>query len=183
MLQQFDSPQDLYDNPANVFVAGFIGTPPMTLMHADLVVDGEGARLRIGDQFLPIPMWMLEQRPELGAKAGQEVIVGLRAEDIFHEWREDSHPLAVTVILSEALGSSVHLTFELHGTPVDETRLGSGLAKDEEAELSRLGHGKEIEGVAVFPPRLDFHNGDQITVYANSGRLQFFDVESGRALR
>ncbi|MEI6363051.1 MAG: ATP-binding cassette domain-containing protein [Actinomycetes bacterium] len=182
-LQQIAAPQDLYDNPDNVFVAGFIGTPPMTLMHADLIVDGDGTRLRIGDQFLPLPAWVLEQRAELAAKVGQEVIVGLRAEEIFHEWREGAYPLDVTVVLSEALGSSVHLTFELHGTPVDESRLGSGLANEDDAELSRLGHSKEIEGVAVFPPRLDFRNGDRITVHADSSRLQFFDVESGRALR
>jgi multiple sugar transport system ATP-binding protein len=182
-LQQVAAPQDLYDNPDNIFVAGFIGTPPMTLMHAILVVEADTAGLRIGAQYLPIPRSVVDARSELAAKAGQEIIVGLRAEDIFHEQREGSHPLAVSVVLSEALGSSVHLTFGLEGTPVDESRLGSGLAKEEEQELTRLGHSKEIEGVAVFPPRLQFRTGDAITVFADGSRLHFFDVESGRALR
>jgi multiple sugar transport system ATP-binding protein len=182
-LLQIAAPQDLYDNPDNLFVAGFIGTPPMTLMHAGLTVEGDSAGLRIGPQYLPIPRASVDSRPELAVKVGEEVVVGLRAEDIYPEQREGTHALEVTVVLSEALGSSVHLTFGLEGTPVDESRLGSGLAKAEDAELTRLGHSKEIEGVAVFPPRLHFQTGDRITVFADSSRLHFFDVESGRALR
>ena len=89
----------------------------------------------------------------------------------------------VFFLLSEALGPSVHLTFGLEGTPVDESRLGSGLDKGDEAEVTRLGHGKEIQGVAVFPPRLKFTTGDIVTVYVDSTRLHFFDVETGLALR
>ena len=182
-LLQIAPPQDLYDNPDNLFVAGFIGTPPMTLMHAGLVVDGDSTGLRIGSQFLPIPRAAVDSRPQLAAKAGEEIVVGMRAEDIYPEQREGTHPLAVTVVLSEALGSSVHLTFALDGTPVDEARLGSGLAREEDTELTRLGHNKDIEGVAVFPPRLHFKTGDPITVFTDSSRLHYFDVESGRALR
>ena len=55
VLQQVAAPQDLYDNPDNVFVAGFIGTPPMTLFHAGLTVDGDGARLKVGPRSLRVP--------------------------------------------------------------------------------------------------------------------------------
>ncbi|MHB1166094.1 MAG: ABC transporter ATP-binding protein [Candidatus Nanopelagicales bacterium] len=183
-LQQVAAPQDLYDNPDNVFVAGFIGTPPMALFHADLRSEGPDAWLQIGQQRLAIPHSLLAERPMLGASVGREVIAGLRAEDIHPDAREGSQALAATVILSEALGSSVHLTFGLEGVPVDEHRLGSGLAKDhEDVEVTRLGSGTEIQGVAVFPPRLRFQTGDPITIHVDASRLYFFDVESGHALR
>ena len=182
-LQQVAAPQELYDSPDNVFVAGFIGTPPMTLFHADLVVQGESVRLQVGPQSFPIPYEVLRERPSLAGKAGLEVIAGLRAEDVHPDAREGTHPLDATVVLSEALGSSVHLTFSLEGTPVDESRLGSGLASEEEAELTRLGQGQAIQGVAVFPPRLHFVTGDPTTIHVDSSRLHYFDVDSGNALR
>jgi multiple sugar transport system ATP-binding protein len=182
-LQQVAAPQDLYDNPDNVFVAGFIGTPPMTLFHAVLRSEGDELWLQIGDQRLPIDRALLGQRPSLAGAVGSEVIVGVRAEDISPEARPGTSPLSATVVLSEALGSSVHLTFGMEGTPVDENRLGSGLAKEEESEVTRLGGGTQIQGVAVFPPRLHFRTGDPITVHVDTGRLYFFDVETGDALR
>jgi multiple sugar transport system ATP-binding protein len=140
--------------------------------------------LQIGPQRLPLPRSVLAERPSLASAVGKEVIAGLRAEDIHPEPREGSHELAASVILSEALGSSVHLTFGLEGTPVDENRLGSGLAKDEEDHgITRLGGGTQIQGVAVFPPRLKFRTGDPITVHVDTSRLYFFDVDSGDALR
>ena len=182
-LLQIAPPQELYDRPDNVFVAGFIGTPPMTLFHAGLTVDGDDIRLKVGPQELPVSREVLDSRPSLRDKAGHEVIVGMRAEDVYVADREGLSPLSISVVLSEALGPSVHLTFGLEGTPVDESRLGSGLDKGDEAEITRLGHGKEIQGVAVFPPRLKFTTGDVVTVYVDSTRLHFFDVETGLALR
>ncbi len=182
-LQQVAPPQDLYDNPDNVFVAGFIGTPPMTLFHAGLTLGEGGALLRVGQQEVWLPENVIALRPSLRAKHGQEVIVGCRAEDIHWEGRDGLAPLAASVVLAEALGSSVHVTFMLEGTPVDESRLGSGLAKEDDEEVSRLGHGEGIQGTAVFPPRLHFGGGDAITIHLDPQRFHFFDVETGLAIR
>ena len=81
-LQQVAAPQDLYDNPDNVFVAGFIGTPPMTLFHAGLTVEGDSARLQVGPQEIALPREVLDQRPSLRERNQHEVIAGVRAEDI-----------------------------------------------------------------------------------------------------
>ena len=182
-LQQVAAPQDLYDNPDNVFVAGFIGTPPMTLFHAGLTLEGEGARLRVGEQEIWLPREVLDQRPSLRERNNQEVIAGVRAEDIHPEGRDGLAPLHATVVLAEALGSSVHVTFALEGTPVDESRLGSGLAKEAEEEVGRLGHGADIQGTAVFPPRLLFSVADPIMIHVDPWRMHFFDVETGLAIR
>ena len=181
-LQQVAAPQDLYDFPDNVFVAGFIGTPPMTLFHAGLTLEGDGARLTVGSQELWLPHGVLEERPSLRERNNQEIIAGVRAEDIHWEGREGLASLNASVVLAEALGSSVHVTFALEGTPVDEARLGSGLAKEAE-EVVRLGHSLDIQGTAVFPPRMHFTQDDPITVHVDPPRMHFFDLESGLALR
>jgi multiple sugar transport system ATP-binding protein len=182
-LQQVAAPQDLYDNPDNVFVAGFIGTPPMTLFHAGLTLEGDAARLKVGPQEIWLPRQVLDEHPGLREKHDQEIIAGVRAEDIHPEAREGLSSLQASVVLAEALGSSVHVTFALEGTPVDESRLGSGLAKDAEAEVARLGHAQDIQGTAVFPPRMHFRTDDDITIHIDPPRMHFFDLESGLALR
>jgi multiple sugar transport system ATP-binding protein len=182
-LQQVAAPQDLYDNPDNVFVAGFIGTPPMTLFHAGLTLEGDGARLRVGTQDIWLPAEVLEQRPALRGLNNREIIAGVRAEDIHHEYRDGLAGLDASVVLAEELGSSVHVTFGLEGTPVDESRLGSGLAKEEEEEVGRLGHANDIQGTAVFPPRLRFAPGEPVRINLDPVRMHFFDVDSGLALR
>ena len=182
-LQQIAPPQELYDNPDNVFVAGFIGTPPMTLFHADLTVGADGTRLRVGTQDIVLQGDVAAARPFLAAASGGEIIAGIRAEDIYVQEREGFAPLEISVLLSEALGPSVHVNFLLEGTPVDEGRLGSGLASAAENELNRLGQVSGIEGVAAFPPRMNFPVGSRMTAWIDPARLLFFDVESGRALR
>jgi multiple sugar transport system ATP-binding protein len=183
VLQQVAAPQDLYDNPDNVFVAGFIGTPPMTLFHAGLTIDDGGARLKLGQQEIWVPASVLEQRPSLREKNNQEVIAGVRAEDIHHEYQDGLVGLDASVVLAEALGSSVHVTFAIDGTPVDEARLGSGLKSEAESEVARLSHQSEIQGTAVFPPRMSFTQDAPIKIFVDPVRLHFFDLESGLALR
>jgi multiple sugar transport system ATP-binding protein len=70
-LQQVAAPQDLYDNPDNVFVAGFIGTPPMTLFHAGLMLEGDGGKLKVGPQEIWLPSSVFENHPSLREKNNQ----------------------------------------------------------------------------------------------------------------
>jgi multiple sugar transport system ATP-binding protein len=84
-LQQVAPPQELYDHPANLFVAGFIGSPAMNLLHGDLIEGSDGAgglRLEIGGQTLALPDEVLETRPGLRGYVGRQVIVGVRPEDM-----------------------------------------------------------------------------------------------------
>ena len=182
-LQQVAGPQDLYDNPDNVFVAGFIGTPPMTLFHAGFTLEGDTGRLKVGEQEIWIPEEVIVARPSLRAMHGREIIAGARAEDIHPQYREGLSTLRAEVVLAEALGSSVHVTFALHGTPVDESRLGSGLTHEDEQEVGRLSHASDIQGTAVFPPRLHFTTGEPVQINVDGARMHFFDVDSGLALR
>jgi len=181
-LLQIAPPQDLYDNPQDVFVAGFIGTPPMTLFHARLEGTLENAGFLVGDQRVALPAEYLKSRPALHSRLGHRVIVGIRAEDITIQERPDHIPLQVKVVMTEALGPSVNVTFSLAGEPIDEERLGSGLT-DEDEEVRGLKRHDGIQGVAALPPRTVTAIGSDITLWLDSARLHLFDEDSGLAIR
>ena len=81
VLQQVDAPQRLYDRPENLFVAGFIGTPPMNLLEGTVSVNG-GVSIDLGGNTLPIADEALANYPRLRDYDGRNVIVGLRAGDL-----------------------------------------------------------------------------------------------------
>src|SRR3954470_12387739 len=81
ILQQVDAPQRLYDRPENLFVAGFIGTPPMNLLEGSVTVNG-GVSVGLGGNTLAIPDQALASYPQLRDWNGRNVIVGLRAGDL-----------------------------------------------------------------------------------------------------
>src|SRR5207237_3749453 len=79
-LQQVDTPQRLYDFPANLFVASFVGSPPMNLFEATL--ERDGSRLVFGEAALDLPTDITSERPALAGYAGRRIAVGLRPEDV-----------------------------------------------------------------------------------------------------
>ena len=106
VLQQADAPQQLYDRPANLFVAGFIGTPPMNLIEADVSVENDVVTLAIGRQRLALADAALRHYPGLRGAAGRRVVVGFRASDLhLASDRPDLPTLLARLELIEALGS------------------------------------------------------------------------------
>src|SRR3954470_7796431 len=79
-LQQVDEPRALYDHPATLFVATFVGSPPMNLWHIRLAEEQGRVVLDCGDQRLPVPDSVLAQRPGLRSRVGDHVVLGLRPE-------------------------------------------------------------------------------------------------------
>ncbi|WP_395823734.1 ABC transporter ATP-binding protein [Collimonas sp.] len=85
VVQQFGSPQEIYDNPSNLFVAGFIGSPSMNFMHGKLAANGHGAAFELehGGQKTLLPLAPAQaQKPSIGNWVGKEVILGIRPEHI-----------------------------------------------------------------------------------------------------
>src|SRR5947199_3856410 len=82
VLQQVDRPQVLYDRPANLFVAGFIGSPAMNLVEAELAERNGALVARFGPHELALPAEVVAQRPALRRYAGRQVALGIRPEDI-----------------------------------------------------------------------------------------------------
>jgi len=111
ILQQVDTPRNMYDNPVNVFVAGFIGSPAMNLMQ----VDATGGTLHIGGAQMPIP----RETAEVADKAGRKITVGVRPEDM--DIVGEGHGLKTVVNLVEELGADAYVygTADLDGKPYD----------------------------------------------------------------
>ena len=159
VLQQVDTPREMYENPRNLFVAGFIGSPAMNLMGFPPVDGG----VQFGDGVLPVERDVL-------AKAGKEVVVGVRPEDL--ELSDDGTGLPVEVDVVEELGSDAFV----YGT----AQMGHGVAGDSDTPDSDI-IGKTI--IARTDPRSNVSRGDKIHLKPKTnGRVHLFDAESGARL-
>jgi multiple sugar transport system ATP-binding protein len=105
ILQQVGSPLEVYERPANLFVAAFIGTPPMSFFEATVTSGGQG--LACQGFEVPTPARV---RPALAGRDGLKVVLGVRPENVVAEGRAPrgpTTPLAVTVEIAEPLGDEV----------------------------------------------------------------------------
>ena len=112
VIQQVDTPQNLYDAPCNVFVAGFIGTPQMNFIDAKLEAKGDDVYVTFGSHSLKLPKEKAEN-PELKQYIGEEVTVGLRPECIYDD-EQHLAAMADTTIetyveVTELMGAEIYL--------------------------------------------------------------------------
>jgi multiple sugar transport system ATP-binding protein len=174
-LQQVDTPQRLYDHPANVFVAAFIGSPSMNLYEATLAIDGDGGTIQLGSQSLTLAPESLVARPALREYDGKRIVLGVRPEDF-----EDAsmagtvRPGSVIrgdVTLLEALGFEimVHLY-------IDAPRVDSG---DPDAVEEA---GTTANTVGRFHPRSAVKAGESAEIAVSVENLHFFDHETRLAI-
>jgi len=180
-LQQVDAPQRLYDRPENLFVAGFIGTPPMNLIEGTASVNG-GVSVDLGGNKLPIADEALANYPRLREYDGRKVIVGLRAGDL-HPGREHAElpKIHARVELVESLGGESMAYFR-----VDARQIKSEVAVEEQALESTDAAsvvGSRPNLVASFPPHVQLKLGDDVAVSVDTKNLHFFDEASGAPLR
>ena len=117
-LQQLGTPEEVYENPANLFVATFIGSPAMNVLTSRLESDHGHCVVSLGSQRLRIPPSVLGRRPGLADYGGREVIVGVRPEDfrtVSQGARDDEGVVGVTISRAESLGSELIVYFMLDG--------------------------------------------------------------------
>ena len=184
ILQQVDTPQRLYDHPSNLFVAGFIGTPPMNLIEATLVSADGSLALQIGEQRLPVPNDLLHRFP--GARGGSKtVVVGLRAGDLYPAASRPELPsLTARLELIEALGSESIAYFH-----IDAMAIRSADLVDEDDVMAVE---TEAEGVTATRPNLvasfdarealGLQLGRDLAIAVDTARMHLFDAESGEPL-
>jgi multiple sugar transport system ATP-binding protein len=181
VLQQVDAPQRLYDRPDNLFVAGFIGTPPMNLLEGTAIVNG-GVAVNLGGTVIPISDAALQQYPRLREYDGRPVIVGLRAGDLHPaQGRDDLPQIHATVELVESLGGESMAYFK-----VDARHIKSEVAEEE--EMLESGASETVVGsrpnlVASFPPHVQLKLRDEVPIAVDTKNLHFFDETSGAPLR
>ncbi|MEU5882901.1 sn-glycerol-3-phosphate ABC transporter ATP-binding protein UgpC [Spirillospora sp. NPDC047279] len=183
-LQQVAPPQELYDRPANLFVAGFIGSPAMNLLQGTLSDDAENPSLTVGGQTLTIPAQVLRDREDLGGYLGREVVFGIRPEDMEDaELVEtaDGARLSSTAELVEAMGSDVLVHFAVEAAQV-VTEDTKELARDAGTDVLGALDAPRTDLVARFSPRTRVKVGDPLDIHVDTGRLHFFDPESGASI-
>ncbi len=112
IIQQFDTPQTLYDTPCNLFVAGFIGSPQMNFIPAEIAKDGNGVCAKFKGFSLPLSA---EKSKALGSYVGKEVIIGVRPEDFLEANENPKGKITADVELSELMGSETNLYLDCGG--------------------------------------------------------------------
>ncbi|HTT60005.1 MAG TPA: ATP-binding cassette domain-containing protein, partial [Acidimicrobiales bacterium] len=178
VLQQCDAPQVLYDRPANIFVAGFIGSPAMNLLQGALLEDGRTAK--VGAQEFTLSEDALRAKPGLKRYVGRPLVIGIRPEDL-SIGTSDAATASISgkVELVEALGSELLIHFQsdalmvrAEGGPAVSTVESDGFAGDDE----------DVSFVARIEPRHTVLVGDTVRFAFSTERLEFFDIETGVAI-
>ncbi|MGC2485035.1 MAG: sn-glycerol-3-phosphate ABC transporter ATP-binding protein UgpC [Acidimicrobiales bacterium] len=178
VLQQCDAPQVLYDRPANIFVAGFIGSPAMNLFEGQLLHDAVTAKL--GLQEFTLSEDVLRTKPGLKRFVGRPLVIGIRPEDLSIGTTETHRAsIAGKVELVEALGSELLIHFQ---TDVLMVRAEGGPAVSTVEMDSSADDDEEVSFVARIEPRHKVLVGDTVRFEFSTERLEFFDVETGVAI-
>jgi multiple sugar transport system ATP-binding protein len=181
VLQQVDAPQRLYDRPENLFVAGFIGTPPMNLLEGTVSVNG-GVTVQLGESSLPIPEQALASYPRLREWNGRNVIVGLRAGDLHPAQGVEGMPqITAAVEIVEALGGESMAYFKIDARQIEAESIADADELASEDEASVVGSRPNL--VASFPPHVQLRLGERVPIAVDARNLHFFDEESGAPLR
>jgi multiple sugar transport system ATP-binding protein len=167
-LEQVDEPRDLYDRPANLFVAAFIGSPAMNLLRGHLELADGRVQVALGGQRLVLPDEALDARPVLRGWVDDEVVVGIRPESVYV-----GGGMELEVVLVEALGSDLLVHFK-----TDAPRVTISDAFDGEDDA-----GLEARFTARLSPDLRVEVGDRLRLGVDPERVHFFDPDTGIALR
>jgi multiple sugar transport system ATP-binding protein len=182
-LEQVDSPQNLYDRPANLFVAGFIGSPAMNMVEARLTPGDGTLAAAIGSQHIELGAETLATHPGLQAYIGKKVIVGIRPEELDDAALDPDTPLGQrlhgTVVLTEGLGAEIVAHFNIDARPAltdDVRELAAELGNDltEQAPHTTM--------VGRFGARSAVREGKDIEVAVDARTMHFFDPDTGAAI-
>jgi multiple sugar transport system ATP-binding protein len=183
VLQQVGAPQELYQHPANRFVAGFIGSPAMNLIEARLVGDGDACEVVFGPHRLTLPAGALDDHPGLRRYLGRPVVLGVRPEDLEDaSLVADPDPAAtieLVVELREELGSEVdvHCSGDLPVGTIDIQE------REAVAPIEMEAQPLKATLVARLDRRTRVREGDKVRVHVDLRALHFFDPQSGESIR
>ncbi len=185
VLQQVAAPQELYSRPANLFVAGFIGSPAMNLIEASLERADGGTEVVFGPHRLPVPAAVLGEHAALAGYLGRKVVLGIRPEHMEDAaLLPDAAPesvLDVTVELREELGAEVNAHCTVGVPPVQVAGVTIGDTEPDAAEIEEVPQIPAL--VARLDPRTTIREGQPARVHVDLSSLHFFDPDTGDSLR
>jgi multiple sugar transport system ATP-binding protein len=179
MLQQVGSPMELYNDPVNLFVAGFIGSPAMNFMPA--TVQGDSVKLPIGDVRLP-----QELRERVGHAEGKQLLAGIRPENfedaaLTGEARGRGSTFQAKIEVLESLGSELYAHFTVATDQQIESQELRELAEDVGGGEVPMA-GEEGRIVARLDPQSGVRVGQESELWVDASRIHLFDPEDGRNL-
>jgi multiple sugar transport system ATP-binding protein len=183
-LQQVDTPQTLFESPVNLFVAGFIGSPAMNFVTAELIRDDSPAVTFAGYR-LAVPPQVLEAKPQLSDYFGKQVILGIRPSDFEDASLADAQwgTMGVKTGVTEELGSEIHVIFTIDAPPVEHASIAQATETrdDEEEATAALVGGKSL-WTARVSARSRVRAGQPIDLGVDTNNLHFFDPSSGLSI-
>ena len=179
VLQQVGQPMELYNEPVNLFVAGFIGSPAMNFMPAR--VEGDTVKLPFGDVRLP-----RELHDRVSGAAGRQLIAGIRPENfedatLVGEARDRGATFQAHIDVLEALGSELYAHFKVSSDATIESAELRELAQDAGGGEIPM-EGEEGSIVARLDPASQVRQGQELELWVDATRLHLFDPEDGRNL-
>ena len=180
VLQQIDTPREIYLYPKNIFVAGFIGSPSMNFVYGTPAKSGKNTKINFGDNEIKV-----SDAPEaLTDFEGKEIVVGIRPEafeDSFYaNKKEFSEQVNIEVSLLEQLGSDTYVHFYKDIKPVQTEAIEEILA-DEGEDISVLGD--ETKFIARINPNSTVEEGQKINLALDPTKLHYFDPDTGLAIK
>jgi multiple sugar transport system ATP-binding protein len=189
VLQQVDSPQELFERPRNLFVAGFIGSPAMNLVEAGLERSDGGAAVAFGSHRLRVPDDVFRLRPALARYVGQQVVLGIRPDDfedasLVHDAAPDAR-LSLEVDLRETLGREAYLHFAIDAPPAlteDVRELAADTDVAAVEALERDASARATRFVALVSAKTPAREGGRVELAVDTSVLHFFDRETGESI-
>ncbi len=178
-IQQVGSPMDLYNHPRNLFVAGFIGSPAMNFMPAE--IEGDSVKLPLGNVRLP-----QEARERVGRGEGRNLIAGIRPENfedvhLVGDARDRGTTFRAKIDVLESMGSELYAHFRVESdSSIDSAELRE-LAEDAGGGEVPMA-GEEGRIVARLDPASKIKEGEEAELWVDAERLQLFDPEDGSNL-
>lgn len=155
VIQQYDTPQKLYNEPANMFVAGFIGSPQMNFIDSTVIRSGKDIKISFSEYELDVPK---SKKQALESYIGKDIILGIRPEHILSDSTPDKEKgsciLNVTADLAEMTGNETNVYFDLNG----------------QKYIARIKTERKIS------------SGDSVKLYIDENTVHFFDKDSTAAI-
>jgi len=179
-LQQIDTPREIYSNPKNIFVAGFIGSPSMNFVYANVKGKKGSIELSFGDDKISYNGPNIDKLRQF---ENTEIVMGIRPEAFedsnYANKDEFSESMKVTVSLLEQLGSDSYIHFYKDIKPVQTDAIEEILA-DEGEDLSVLGDNTKF--IARINPNSSVVEGEKIELKVDPSKLHFFEPENGNVI-
>ena len=179
VLQQIDTPRQIYLYPKNIFVAGFIGSPSMNFVYATVKTSSKGSSFTFGEDEI-----FVKDAPEsIKDYEDKEIVLGIRPEAfedyVYANKNEFSEEININVSLLEQLGSDTYIHFYKDLSPVQTEAIEEILA-DEGEDISVLG--TQTKFIARINPNATIEEGKNIKLSINPSKLHFFNPETGLSI-